>query len=134
MARILPEDQDFDPESFTRDDARQALAEGLRLFDAGEYHAAHEELERCWLASEGAGEGFYKGLIQAAIAMHHLQRGNYEGARKLYSGHRRLLGGFLPEYLGVDLGAFLGEMQRVMGPVLQGEEPEWDSGARPRVG
>ena len=130
---MQPEDQDFDPDSFSPDDADHALQQGLRLFDQGEYHAAHEELERCWLANEGADEGFFKGLIQAAIGMHHYQRGNLEGALKLHTGTRRLLGPFLPRHRGVDLTTFLEEMQRVMKPLLRGESSAFDPETRPRV-
>ena len=120
--RIEPEEIDFDPGSFTAEDARDALAEGVRLFGEGHYHEAHEAFERCWLANEAGDADFYKGLVQAAICMHHLVRGNPAGARKLYSGHRRLLGRFLPRHRGVDVELLLAEMQRVMRPVLRGGE------------
>lgn len=94
--RIEPEEQDFEPEAFDGEAGERALAEGLRLFNEGSYHAAHEEFERCWLKNEAGDADFFKGLIQAAICMHHFQRENMDGARKLYSGHRRLLGAFLP--------------------------------------
>lgn len=133
MARIDPEEQDFDPETFTPEDAERALERGLELFDAGEYHAAHEELEKCWLASEGGDADFFKGLIQAAICMHHLARDNVDGAKKLYSGHRRLLGPFLPVHRGVDVAALLAEMQRVLGPFVRGSAARFDPAGRPRI-
>ena len=52
--RIEPEEQDFDPDAFTAEDARASLAEGARLFGEARYHEAHEAFERCWLATEGA--------------------------------------------------------------------------------
>lgn len=122
VERILPEEEDFDPDAFDADDARASLEEGIALFAAGEYHAAHEAFERCWLANEAGDADFYKGLVQASICMHHLVRDNPAGARKLYAGHRRLLGKYLPSHAGVDVAGFLGEMQRVLGPVLRGGE------------
>ena len=108
------------------------LGEALRLFDAGEYHASHEVLDELWEATSGPNSDFYKGLIQAAIAMHHFQRGNLDGARKLYRGHRRYLAAYLPEHLGVDVEHLLAEMQRVLTPVLRGAVA-YDAGGRPRI-
>ena len=134
--RIEPEEQDFDPDEFDASDFLAAYQEGLALFEAAEYHAAHEAFERCWLASEGGDADFFKGLIQASICMHHASRENLEGARKLYSGHRRLLGPFSPTHRGLDVAAFLMEMQRAMRPVLRARGEErvpFEHAARPRV-
>lgn len=111
MARIEPEPSDFDPEDFDENAREAAFAEGVKAFDAGQYHDAHECFERCWLASEGGDADFYKGLVQASICMHHQSRGNLDGARPLNVGARRLLGPFLPAHEGLDLARFLGELQ-----------------------
>ncbi len=53
-----------------------ALAEGLRLYQAGEFFAAHEAWESLWLVT---------------AAFHHLQRHNLLGAaRLLQAGLRKL--------------------------------------------
>lgn len=134
--RIEPEEQDFDPDEFDASDLEASYREGLRLFDEADYHEAHEAFERCWLASEGGDADFFKGLIQASICMHHARRENLEGARKLYSGHRRLLGPFSPTHRGLDVAAFLTEMQRAMRPVLRARGEErvvFDPEGRPRI-
>ena len=113
-----------------------ALARAVRLFDEGRYHEAHEVLDELWEATHGADADFLKGLIQACIAMHHFQHGNLEGARKLYSGHRRYLGPYLPAHRGIDLEAFLAEMQRALRQVVRsaGEAgPAFDPAERPRL-
>jgi predicted metal-dependent hydrolase len=89
-----------------------AFTAALGLFNAGRYLAAHELFEELWESTEGEDSDFYKGLIQAAIALHHLEEGRSEGARKLFSGHRRLLARYLPQHRGIDVQAFLAEMQR----------------------
>jgi len=135
--RIEPEQQDFEPEGFDAQAGELALARGVRLFDEGDYHAAHEEFEKCWLKNEAADADFFKGLIQAAICMHHFQRANLDGARKLYSGHRRLLGEYLPEHRGIDVAALVAAMQAALRPVLRaaaGEAVEFDAASRPRMG
>ena len=112
-------EDEFDPDSFTAEDAERAQAEGIALFNAGEYHAGHEAFERCWLSNEAADADFFKGLIQACICLHHLRADNAEGARKLYTGHRRLLGAFLPAHRGIDVAALLAEMQSALADALR---------------
>jgi len=112
------------------------LARAAALFDAGKYHAAHEVLDEVWEQAPVAEQDFVKGLIQACIALHHHQQGNPDGARKLYSGHRRYLGRFLPAHRGLDVGDFLAQMQAALGPLVRarpGTEPRFEPDQRPRL-
>jgi predicted metal-dependent hydrolase len=95
------------------DDARLLLRAAAKLFNAEKYLAAHEVLDDLWEATSGPDEGFYKGLIQSAVAMHHLTEGNLEGALKLHRGQRRLLAPYLPRHLGLNVSSFLEDMQNV---------------------
>jgi len=118
------------------DPVRAGLLRAAERFNRGEYHAAHEELDELWEATHGRDADFLKGLIQACIALHHYARDNYEGARKLYAGHRQYLAPYRPAYRGVDLQVFLAEMQRVLQPVARaapGTEPAFDPAAAPRL-
>lgn len=115
---------------------RSELERAAGLFNAHEYHAAHEVLDELWDAASQADSDFFKGLIQACIALHHHSRGNPDGARKLYSGHRQYLGPYLPGHLGLDVAAFLGAMQTCLAPVLRaapGSEPAFDPALAPRL-
>jgi predicted metal-dependent hydrolase len=137
IERILPPEDDFDPEEVARVGTEGLLARGIELFDAGDYHQAHEEWEKVWIAGDSGDDDFWKGLIQAAICLHHFRRGELEGARKLYQGHRRYLAAFLPEHRGVDVERLLGEMQQLLRPALRarpGEEVPFDPTAAPRLG
>lgn len=91
----------------------------VRLFNEGQFLASHELFEELWEASHGPSSDCFKGLIQAAIALHHFQDGNLDGARKLYAGHRRYLAGYLPRHRGLDLAAFLDGMQSTFRPLLR---------------
>lgn len=109
---------------------------GIELFDRGSYLAAHELFEELWEATQGEDSDFYKGLVQAAIALRHFQTGNLEGAARLYGGHRRCLAGYLPAHRGVDVERFLADMQACLRPVLErraGEAVTFDEARRPRV-
>jgi predicted metal-dependent hydrolase len=60
-----------------------ALAEGLRLYHAAEFFAAHEAWESVWLSSQEPEKTFLQGLIQVTAAFHHLQRENRLGTSRL---------------------------------------------------
>ncbi len=55
------------------------LAEGLRLYHAREFFAAHEAWESVWLRAQEPEKMFLQGLIQVTAAFHHLQRQNPQG-------------------------------------------------------
>jgi hypothetical protein len=113
-----------------------ALARAAELFNRAEYHAAHEVLDELWDSAAQRDSDFFKGLIQACIALHHYQLGNPDGARKLYSGHRQYLGPFLPAHRGVDVARFLADMQASFTPLLRarpGAEPPYEALVRPRL-
>ena len=59
------------------------LAEGLRLYDAGEFFAAHEAWESVWLLAQEPEKTFLQGLIQVTAAFHHLHRDNRLGTARL---------------------------------------------------
>ena len=69
--RVTPPHQDF-------------YEEGIDLFNQGRFFECHEAWEEIWKRSDGELKLFYQGLIQAAVAILHAQRGNLEGARSLY--------------------------------------------------
>jgi uncharacterized protein len=60
-----------------------ALAEGLRLYDAAEFFAAHEAWESVWVSAQEPEKTFLQGLIQVTAAFHHLQRENRPGTLRL---------------------------------------------------
>jgi predicted metal-dependent hydrolase len=57
------------------------LEAGINFFNAGRYFEAHEAWEDLWRESGGPLRLFYQGLVQAAVGMHHLSKGNVNGAR-----------------------------------------------------
>ncbi len=136
MERIEPDEPSFDPAEWNASSGALHLARGIELFNEGRYVEAHDEFERVWLSTHGAESDFLKGLIQAAIALHHFEKGNLDGAAQLYSGHRRYLAAYLPAHEGIDVSAFLAEMQRTLLPVLRrapGASIRFEPSARPSI-
>jgi len=66
-------------------------AEGLRLFNAGEYFEAHEALELAWKEESGEVRDLYRGILQVAVVYLHVRRGNYAGAVKVYARSQKWL-------------------------------------------
>jgi hypothetical protein len=115
--------------------------EGLRLFNAGEYFEAHEELELAWREETGEIRGLYQGILEAAVTYLHVQRGNYAGAVKVYARGMRWLREWPDACRGVNVAKLRADLERViaevkrLGPERSGEfdpslfQPvEWISG------
>ena len=56
------------------------LGNGINFFNAGQYFEAHEAWEDMWRPAGGPLRLYYQGLVQAAVGMHHLSKGNLNGA------------------------------------------------------
>lgn len=92
-----------------RDDPR--FLAGIDHFNRQEYFDAHEVWEDLWHKSAGAEAGFLKGLIQAAVALYHLHRGNRAGGGRLFaSGRAYMLAADAPGW-GLDVPGFWREME-----------------------
>lgn len=79
-----------------------ALAHGVELFNGHHFWHAHEAWEELWLKSSGDERTFLQGLIQLAAAYHHVQRGTYRGAMRLFDAAFAKLDPFPAGYGGVD--------------------------------
>src|SRR5260370_24460310 len=82
---------------------RDFYEEGIGLFNEGRFFECHEAWEEIWKRSDGEVKLFYQGLIQAAVAILHAQRGNLEGARSLHQKAREKLDPLAHEHMGIAL-------------------------------
>jgi len=83
-------------------DFRKHFLEGIGHFNARRFWEAHESWETLWLEAESDLEQFLQGLIQLAAAYHHIQRGTYRGAPRLFAAALRRLEPFPMICCGVD--------------------------------
>jgi predicted metal-dependent hydrolase len=102
---------------------------GVEYFNGHAFFESHDAWEEVWLEETGPAKAFFKGLIQAAVALYHLGNSNFGGARKLWTGCRRLLEPYRPRYLGLDVDRFLGEMSHCLEELNSAPA----HGARPRL-
>ena len=87
------------------------LTEGIQFFNYQHFFECHEVIEKLWLETKGESRHFYKGLIQAAVAIHHFKNQNLSGARGLYKTSVEYLSAFTPSYMGVDVEKLIREMK-----------------------
>jgi predicted metal-dependent hydrolase len=95
---------------------------GIAYFNACEFFEAHETWEELWKEYSGDLRLFYKGLIQAAVALHHFGNGNIRGARKVYFSSRGYLNEYRPFCCGLNLDKFLGQFDACFAKVAASQE------------
>jgi predicted metal-dependent hydrolase len=86
------------------------LVNGLRLMRAGEFFAAHEELEVAWRAAPAAERDFYQGLVHVAVAWYQAGRGRPVACASQLDKARRRLAAFAPEHRGVDVAGVVAQV------------------------
>jgi predicted metal-dependent hydrolase len=97
------------------------------LIRAGEFFAAHEELEDAWRAAEEAERNFLQGLVHVAVAWYQAGRGNRVGCERQLEKAQRRLGPYAPQHRGVDVAALLDQLraaaERVEAGSLELDQP-----------
>ncbi len=97
-----------------------SLERGLELIRAGEYFAAHEELEDAWRAAPAEERDFLQGLVHVAVAWYQAERGNNVGCERQLEKALRRLAPYGPVHRDVDLTAVLGSVAAAAGVVADG--------------
>jgi uncharacterized protein len=90
------------------------------LIRAGEFFAAHEELEDAWRAAEQAERDFLQGLVHVAVAWYQAGRGNRVGCERQLAKAQRRLGPYAPQHRGVDVAELLEQLRRAAETVETG--------------
>ena len=89
---------------------------GIDLYNAGEFHAAHDAWEERWRDDAGPREKlFLQALIQSAVAFHHLEIGRPGAARRMYlmAGEKfDRLG--CERFMSLDLGDYRAQLDRAL--------------------
>jgi uncharacterized protein len=98
-----------------------ALAEGLRLYDAGEFFTAHEAWESVWLGSPEPEKTFLQGLIQVTAAFHHLQRNNPLGTMLLLQAALRRLDRYPESFGGISVDVLCRDIRERLRSLEEGK-------------
>ena len=81
----------------------ELLRAGIDQFNRGEYFSCHETLEELWAGERSPVRDLYQGVLQIAVALYHLENGNFKGALFLFRKGSELLSHVAPACLGVDV-------------------------------
>ena len=107
---------------------KQLLLQGIDLFNNQKFFACHEVLEEAWLEASGGEKTFLQGLIQIAVALHHLGNENRLGARRLLVAGIEKLSAFTPQRESVDVAGLLEDLEPLRKRLTAGEAPDdWQS-------
>ena len=83
------------------------------MIRAGEFFAAHEDLEDAWRAAEPAERDFLQGLVHVSVAWYQAGRGRRIGMeRQLEKAHRRL-SAYAPSHRGIELTPLLAQLREL---------------------
>ena len=96
---------------------------GLYLIRAGEYFAAHEELELAWRAAPQPERDFFQGLVHVAVAWYQAGRGRRIGTERQLAKAIRRLTPYAPAHRGLDLESLLAQLETAL-EVAQAERLE----------
>jgi predicted metal-dependent hydrolase len=93
---------------------------GVELIRAGEFFAAHEELELAWRASPPDERDFFQGLVHVAVAWYQAGRGRPVGCGRQLEKAARRLAPFAPSHRGLDVESVLAQVDAARALVASG--------------
>jgi uncharacterized protein len=94
---------------------------GIDCFNSRSYFDAHEVWEEIWLRSTGDTKLFYQMLIQAAVGLHHYERGNYRGARGMHKNVIEKLKSLPSIFMSLDLADFSRQFKNFFAELTEDE-------------
>ncbi|HEY9830687.1 MAG TPA: DUF309 domain-containing protein [Stenomitos sp.] len=80
---------------------------GVDQFNQQEYYACHDTLEALWIEAVEPQKRFYQGVLQIAVACHHLLNLNWRGAVILLGEGLGRLRDYQPDYEGIDVTSLI---------------------------
>ena len=98
---------------------------GIDLYNAGEYHAAHDAWEERWMGPVTPDEKlFLQAMIQSAVAFHHLQIGRPGAARRMYLMAKEKFARLnQPVFMSLDLAEYQSQLDRSLSWLLSVPDP-----------
>src|SRR5205823_3321290 len=98
---------------------------GIDLYNAGEYHAAHDAWEERWMGPVDANEKlFLQAMIQSAVAFHHLQIGRPGAARQMYLAAKEKFARLGCNcFMSLDLEDYQSQLDRALSWLLSAPDP-----------
>ncbi len=121
--------------SFTAEHERlypRQYLEGIEHFNTRRYFDAHEVWEEIWLHASDPTKLFYQMLIQAAVGLHHYERGNMRGASGMFQNVVTKLQRLPATYMSIDLVEFARQFKWFFAEPVENENDAGDSAEKQR--
>ena len=98
---------------------------GIDLYNAGEFHAAHDAWEERWMGEVGRHEKlFLQAMIQSAVAFHHLEIGRPGAARQMYTRAKEKFSRLGTRvFMSLDLEEYQGQLDTALSWLLTVPDP-----------
>ncbi len=96
--------------------------QGVKQFNGGEFYDCHDTIEALWMVANEPDRTFYQGILQVAVALHHLGNLNWRGAAILLGEGLNRLTKYDDHYSGIEVDRFITQVAdvlhflQVMGP------------------
>ena len=103
--------------SVNRIEEARIFHEGIELFNSGEWFDAHEVWEDIWHTASGPKKLFYQGLIQLAVTIEHMRRGNPRGVVAVFASAQTKFVDLPDVYMGVNVRALVGAIAGMVRPI-----------------
>ena len=98
---------------------------GIDLYNAGEFHAAHDAWESRWMGEVGPSEKlFLQAMIQSAVAFHHLEIGRRGAARRMYQMAKEKFARLNQTcFMSLDLQDYQAQLDRSLSWLMDAPDP-----------
>ena len=101
----------------------ESFFQGIEQFNQQQFYECHDTLEAIWIEAAELDKRFYQGILQIAVACHHLRELNWRGAVILLGEGIRRLHDYQPDYQDIDVNQLLIESDLLL-QTLQQLPPE----------
>lgn len=81
--------------------------QGVEQFNRQAFYACHDTLEALWMEAAEPDRTFYQGVLQIAVALHHLGNHNWRGAVILLGEGVSRLRKYQPSYFEIDVSRLM---------------------------
>lgn len=95
------------------------LLKGIEEFNQGAFFECHDTLEELWAAESRPIRHLYQGILQIAVAFHHLRAGRFRPVVMLLARGSNYLEPFAPACMGVDVAGLLRSAARCVAQVQE---------------
>jgi predicted metal-dependent hydrolase len=98
---------------------------GIDLYNAGEFHAAHDAWEERWMGEVGPQEKlFLQAMIQSAVAFHHLEIGRPGAARRMHQMAKEKFARLgRSVFMSLDLNDYQKQLERALSWLWDAPDP-----------